>query len=170
MSNCIRSYIFEKEVYIQGNKIFKPINTKLITNNDILTPEEKSSLENCEKLLQDSENTRIEIANKFESFLYNTGACILTQPNMERGLITYIVNILTQILICAKEKKVEFNKDDFSLSSLISISKNPPFFELNKEMLENLKNKYGFDFNNIETLTKGKERCSTTAARSMLRS
>ena len=157
MSNCIRSYIFEKEVYIQGNKIFKPINTQLNIDNDKLTPEEKSSLENCVKLLQDSENTRIEIANKFESFLYNTGACVLTQPNMERGLITYIVNILTQILICAKEKKVEFNKEDFSLSSLISFSKNSPFLELNKDVLDNLKNKYGFDFNSIETLTKGKD-------------
>ena len=157
MSHCIKSYIFEREVYIQGNKIFKPINTKLNIDNNKLTPEEKSSLENCMKLLEDSENTRIEIANKFETFLYNTGACVLTQPTMERGLVTYIVNILTQILICAKEKKVEFNKDDFSLSNFITISKSPPFFELNKNILDNLKNKYGFDFNNIEKLTKGKD-------------
>ena len=156
-ASCIRSYIFEREVYIQGNKIFKPINTKLNINNENLTPEEKSSLENCEKLLQDSENSRIEIANKFESFLYNTGACVLTQPTMERGLITYIVNLLTQILICAKEKNVEFNKDDFSLSNFITISKNSPFFELNKITLDNLKNKYGFDFYNINTLIKGKD-------------
>ena len=155
--SCIKSYIFEKEVYIQGNKIFKPINTKLDLENEKLTPEEKTTLENVMKYLQDSENARIEIANKFESFLYNTGACVLTQPTMERGLITYIVNILTQILICCKEKKVEFNKDDFSLSKFITISKEPPFFKLDDSMIENLKNKYGFDFNNIDTLIKGKD-------------
>lgn len=155
--SCIKSYIFEKEVYIQGNKIFKPINTKLDLENEKLTPEEKTTLENVMKYLQDSENARIEIANKFESFLYNTGACVLTQPTMERGLITYIVNILTQILICCKEKKVEFNKDDFSLSKFITISKEPPFFKLDDTMIENLKNKYGFDFNNIDTLIKGKD-------------
>ena len=155
--SCIKSYIFEKEVYIQGNKIFKPINTKLDLENEKLTPEEKTTLENVMKYLQDSENARIEIANKFESFLYNTGACVLTQPTMERGLITYIVNILTQILICCKEKKVEFNKDDFSLSKFITISKEPPFFKLDDLMIENLKNKYGFDFNNIDTLIKGKD-------------
>ena len=157
VGNCIKSYIFEKEVYIQGNKIFKPINTKLNLNNEQLTQEEQSTLENCMKLLEDSENTRIEIANKFESFLYNTGACVLTQPTMERGLITYIVNLLTQILICAKEKNVEFNKDDFALSKFISFSKNSPFLEINKSMLDNLKNKYGFDFDSIDTLVKGKD-------------
>lgn len=155
--NCIRSYLFEREVYIQGNKIFKPINTILNINNEKITSEEKSSLENCMKLLQDAENTRVEIADKFEKFLYNTGGCVLTQPTMERGLITYIVNLLTQVIICSKEKSVEFNKDDFVLSNFISLSKSPPFLELNKETLDNLKNKYGFDFNAIESLTKGKE-------------
>lgn len=155
--NCIKSYIFEREVYIQGNKIFRPINTKLSINNEKITPEEKSSLENCMKLLQDAENTRVEIADKFKKFLYNTGACVLTQPTMERGLITYIVNLLTQVIICSKEKSVEFNKDDFALSNFISLSKNPPFLELNKETLDNLKNKYGFDFDAIESLTQGKE-------------
>ena len=76
---------------------------------------------------------------------------------MERGLITYRVNILTQILICAKEKKVEFNKEDFALSNFISFSKTSPFFEINSAMTDNLKNKYGFDFNSIDTLIKGKD-------------
>lgn len=157
VGTCIRSYIFEKEVYIQGNKIFKPINTKLNINNEKLTSQEKSTLENCMKLLEDSENIRIEIANKFEAFLYNTGACVLTQPKMERGLITYIVNILTQIMICAKEKNVEFNKDDFSLSKLITFSKTSPYLEINKATLDDLKTKYGFDFDKIDTLIKGKD-------------
>ena len=73
MGNCISSYIFEREINIQGNKIFKPINTKLKIDNENLTQEEKSTLENCMKLLQDSENTRIEIVNKFESFLLIRG-------------------------------------------------------------------------------------------------
>ena len=154
---CIKSYIFDREIYIQGNKIFKPINTEINTDNQELTSEEISSLENCKKFLEDAENTRIDIANKFESFLYNTGACVLTQPSLERGLITYVVNILTQILICSKEKSVEFDKNDFTLSKFISFTKTSPFLEINQSTLDNLKNKYGFDFYKIDTLVKGKD-------------
>lgn len=154
---CIKSYFFEREVYIQGNKIFKPINTNLGNDNEQLSPEEKQSLDNCKKLLEDIENKRKEIAQKFENFLFYTGGCVLTQPSLERGLITYVINLLTQIIICSKEKSVEFNKDDFVLSSFITFSKTPPFLEINNETLNNLKNKYGFDFNMIESLVKGKE-------------
>ena len=155
--NCVKSYFIDRDLYIQGNKIFKPINTQLDINKEELTSEEKTSLENCMSLLKESEKTREDIAKKFEDFLYNTGACVLTQPKMGRGLITYVVNILTQIIICANQKNVEFDKNDFSLSNFIQFSKTSPFIELNQSTLDTLKEKYGFDFQRIETLTKGKE-------------
>ena len=155
--NCVKSYFIDRDLYIQGNKIFKPINTQLDINKEELTSEEKTSLENCMSLLKESEKTREDIAKKFEDFLYNTGACVLTQPKMERGLITYVVNILTHIIICANQKNVEFDKNDFSLSNFIQFSKTSPFIELNQSTLDTLKQKYGFDFQSIETLTKGKE-------------
>lgn len=155
--SCIKSYIIDRDIYMQGNKIFKPINTQLDIDKEELTSEEKTSLENCMALLKESEKTREDIAKKFEDFLYNTGACVLTQPKMERGLITYVVNILTQIIICANQKNVEFDKNDFSLSNFIQFSKTSPFIELNQSTLDTLKQKYGFDFQSIETLTKGKE-------------
>lgn len=155
--SCIKSYIIDRDIYIQGNKIFKPINTQLDIDKEELTSEEKTSLENCMALLKESEKTREDIAKKFEDFLYNTGACVLTQPKMERGLITYVVNILTHIIICANQKNVEFDKNDFSLSNFIQFSKTSPFIELNQSTLDTLKEKYGFDFQRIETLTKGKE-------------
>ena len=156
-ANCVKSYFIDRDFYIQGNKIFKPINTQLDINKEELTSEEKTSLENCMALLKESEKTREDIAKKFEDFLYNTGACVLTQPKMERGLITYVVNILTHIIICANQKNVEFDKNDFSLSNFIQFSKTSPFIELNQSTLDTLKQKYGFDFQSIETLTKGKE-------------
>lgn len=155
--SCIKSYIIDRDIYMQGNKIFKPINTQLDIDKEELTSEEKTSLENCMALLKESEKTREDIAKKFEDFLYNTGACVLTQPKMERGLITYVVNILTQIIICANQKNVEFDKNDFSLSNFIQFSKTSPFIELNQSTLDTLKQKYGFHFQSIETLTKGKE-------------
>ena len=69
-----------------------------------LTEEEKKSLDECSQLLQEAENERIKISKKFESFLYNTGACVLVRPTMERGLISYIINILTQIYMQIKRK------------------------------------------------------------------
>ena len=94
---CVRNYLFDEDINIQGNKIFKKINTKLNLEHMKLTEEEKKSLDECSQLLQEAENERIKISKKFESFLYNTGACVLTRPTMERGLISYIINILTQI-------------------------------------------------------------------------
>ena len=88
---CVRNYLFDEDINIQGNKIFKKINTRLNIENMTLTEEEKKSLEECSQLLQKAESERIKISKKFESFLYNTGACVLIRPTLERGLISYII-------------------------------------------------------------------------------
>ena len=152
---CVRNYLFDEDINIQGNKIFKKINTKLNTAELELTEEEKKSLDECSKLLQEAENERIKISKKFESFLYNTGACVLIRPTMERGLISYIINILTQIYISANKKKVKFSMEDFSLSNFISISTEAPFININGSILKILKEKYDFDFEKNKMLKKG---------------
>ena len=43
--NCIKTYIFDQDLYIQGNKIFKKINTNLNTEKLKLTAKEKKTLE-----------------------------------------------------------------------------------------------------------------------------
>ena len=152
---CVRNYLFDEHINIQGNKIFKKINTKLNTAQLELTEEEKKSLDECSQLLQEAENERIKISKKFESFLYNTGACVLIRPTMERGLISYIINILTQIYISANKKKVKFSMEDFSLSNFISISTEAPFININGSILKILKEKYDFDFEKNKMLKKG---------------
>ena len=152
---CVRNYLFDEDINIQGNKIFKKINTKLNTAELELTEEEKKSLDECSQLLQEAENERIKISKKFESFLYNTGACVLIRPTMERGLISYIINILTQIYISANKKKVKFSMEDFSLSNFISISTEAPFININGSILKILKEKYDFDFEKNKMLKKG---------------
>ena len=152
---CVRNYLFDEDINIQGNKIFKKINTKLTIEQLELTEEEKKSLDECSKLLQEAENERIKISKKFESFLYNTGACVLIRPTMERGLISYIINILTQIYISANKKKVKFSMEDFSLSNFIAISTEAPFININGSILKILKEKYDFDFEKNKMLKKG---------------
>ena len=152
---CVRSYIFDTDLVIQGNKIFKKINTKLDTEDMKLTPQEEKSIQECNKLLEEAEKHRSEIAKKFETFLYNTGACVLTQPSLERGLITYIINLITQIIICSKENNKKFSLSDVSLNTFIVITDHLPFFEINKKMLIILKKKYGFDFYKNDSLKKG---------------
>ena len=149
---CVRDYFFEDDLNIQGNKIFKKMNTNLNIEKLELTEEEKKSLTECTELMKEAEAARIKISKKFESFLYHTGACVLTKPNMERGLISFIINILTQIYICSFKKKLKFGINDFSLSDSISISNNPPFIELNASILDTLKKKYGFDFHKNKIL------------------
>ena len=152
---CVRNYLFDQDMNIQGNKIFKKINTKMNIEKLNLTEEEKKSLNECSKLLEEAETIRIKVSKKFESFLYHTGACVLIRPTMERGLISYIINILTQIYICANKKNLKFGMNDFSLSKFITISNNPPFIELNISILNNLSKKYGFDFQKNKILKNG---------------
>ncbi len=153
--DCVKTYVLDQDMHIQGNKIFRRINTKLDTKNQNLSKAEKQSLEECMKLLEDAEKVRKEIAKKFELFLYHTGACVLTQPTMERGLLTYILNILVQILNCANEKNIKFDINDISLDKFIFISDTVPFVKLNNNVLKILKAKYGFDFYKNESLQKG---------------
>ena len=153
--DCVKGYVIDQDLYIQGNKIFKRINTKLDTEKINLTPEEKSTLEDCMKLLEEAEKVRNEIAGKFELFLYHTGACVLTQPTLERGLTTYIINILIQIIISANEKNIQFKITDIILDRFILITNTLPFIEINKNMLKILKKKYGFDFYKNKELKDG---------------
>lgn len=155
LPECVKSCVEDQDLHIQGNKIFKRINTKLDIDNYKLTPEEKKSLKECMKLLEEAEKVRVEIAKKFEIFLYNTGACVLTKPTLERGLISYFMNILIQIIICANEKKVKFNINDLSIEKFIFITDSLPYIEINKNILSLLKRKYGFDFYKNEILMKG---------------
>ena len=152
---CVRNYLFDEDINIQGNKIFKKINTRLNIENMTLTEEEKKSLEECSQLLQKAESERIKISKKFESFLYNTGACVLIRPTLERGLISYIINIITQIYINANKKKVKFSMQDFSLSNFITITTEAPFIVINGSILKTLKEKYDFDFEKNKKLKNG---------------
>lgn len=154
-SNCLNSYLCNK-TYFQGNKIFKKINYKLEIKNEKINRDEEVALRDCQNNFKEIEKQRQEIEDKFRSFLFNTGACVLTQPTLERGLITYVIFFITQILICAKDKKEQFNKEDFSLSKFISFSKDKPY-KIDHDILNNLKNKYNFDFNNVDSLIKGKD-------------
>jgi hypothetical protein len=151
------NYLTFDKKYYQGNRIFKKINIKINTENKNLTPKEKSTIADCIKLLEEIEKERLEMANKFKTFLYETGACVLTNPTFERGLVTYIVYFITQLLICAKEKNIEYNINDFSLSNFITITLNKPYINLNQEALTNFIKKYNFDTNMTNILTKGKD-------------
>ena len=156
VSSCVRGCLFS-EPYYQGNRIFKKIITDFEINEQDLKDEEILSINNFHTKLKEIEETREIIANKFKNFLHDTGACVLIQPTIERGLITYVVFFITQILICAKEKNKQFDIDDFSLSKFISFSLDIPFININPDTLNNLKNKYNFDFNMIDNLIKGKD-------------
>lgn len=138
----------------QGNIIFKELETKLIVEGVNFSDDDKQILGKCENLLKQSEEERKKIADKFQDLLDHTGAGVLFQPTLERAIISYIIYLVEQIILCAKQKKVEFDKKDFSFSNFLTISKDPPFLKFNQEALDNLKKKYGFDINMIETLSK----------------
>ena len=155
-ANCAGSYCFFCDDEYQGNKIFDPINTIVFEKNEIFSEETTNILKEVENCLKESEEKRQIIADKFKVMLEYTGACVLFKPTLERALTTYIIYLIEQIISCAIKNKQEFNKEDFSLTNFISISKNPPFLELNQITLDNLKAKYGFDVNNLEYISKGK--------------
>ena len=139
----------------RGNIIFKKINTKLSVEGGNLSEEDKRTLDKCQQQLNYFEEERKKIAENFRNLLIDTGACVLMQPNLERAIITYVIYFFEQILLCAKEKSVEFDKNDFSLTNFITIKEESPFIAFNQQALDNIKTKYGFDINMIESLQKG---------------
>jgi len=156
-ANCAGQYICCANEEYQGNIIFKSINTNLILEGEQFSEEEKIILNRCENLLKQSEEERLKIADKFKELLVNTGACILKKPTLERAVISFIIYLFEQIIFCAKKKSVEFDKNDFAITNFIKISKESPFVSFNQETLNNLKSKYGFDINRIETLNNSQK-------------
>ena len=149
------SLIFGDDHY-QGNIIFKEINIKFRFENLELNINENDPLQKCIESIKNIENNRKEIAKEFENFLYDTGACVLAHPTMERGLTTYIVFLIAQIIRCSKETNNIFDIDDFSIKKLILINIDPPSINLNRESLREIKNKYNFDFDKNTFLINGK--------------
>jgi hypothetical protein len=129
----------------------------LILEGEQFSEEEKIILNRCENLLKQSEEERLKIADKFRELLVNTGACILKKPTLERAVISFIIYLFEQIIFCAKKKSVEFDKKDFAITNFIKISNESPFVSFNQETLNNLKSKYGFDINRIETLNNSQK-------------
>lgn len=157
-ANCAGSYFCCGDDQFQGNIIFKSINFNLINEDDKLSEEERKTLENCENILKQMEQDRLKIAHKFEELLDNTGAGVLFQPTLERAIISFIIYLLEQIILCAKRKNAVFDREDFSLTNFISIKlDSPPFININDETLNNFKAKYGFDINMVETIGKAQK-------------
>jgi len=154
--NCVGSYFCCSADDYQGNKIFQKINTNLILEGENLSEEGKRILEQCEQLLKETEEQRQKIADKFKELLVDTGACVICKPTLERAVITYIIYLLEQIMLSAKEKNEKFDRSDFDLSNFISITKKSPFVTLNQVTIDNIKNKYGIDINMAEQISKGK--------------
>jgi hypothetical protein len=102
-ASCVYNCCCAKRINYYGHKIFKPIDTKInIDENE--SKEVKEILLEYKNLLEKSEENRKEIAKKFESMLIDTGTCVLRKPNMERTIITYIVQIFIKLNLCAKKK------------------------------------------------------------------
>ena len=154
-SECIKNYLFDEDINIRGNKIFKKITINLNIQNLELTEKEKILLDECTKLLREAEKERSIIAKKFETFLFDTGACVLIRPTMERALISYVINLLTQIYITAFKKNPDFHMKELYSTNFIVVSKEKPYFKINGSIKETLKEKYDFDFQENEIIKKG---------------
>lgn len=156
-ASCVKSCVFEREVDVIGNKIFQPLVTEISsTDYDTLSVSQKEALTTFQNDLITVENKRQELAQKFEQMLYETGACVLRQPNLERAMITYLIFLLTKVQLSAKEKGQSLSKEDFSLSNFISLQKESPFITFNQQAVLELKDKYGFHLEKETALINGK--------------
>ena len=150
-TNCVCSYCFEEEIdQFQGNIIFKPIITNLISENDNPSEEERAFLVECENALKKAEERRANIADKFRDMLDKTGAGVLFNPTFERAIISFIIYLFEQIIISAN---FAFEEKDFSISNLISISReNKYFIEFNSGFIDYLKNQFHLGLDNINKI------------------
>ena len=74
---------------------------------------------------------------------------------MERGLISYLINILTQIYIKANDKNIEFTMKELYLSNFIELSKESPYIRINGSISQTLKEKYDFELEKNKILKSG---------------
>ena len=158
-TNCACSYCLKEDVeQYQGNIIFKPIVTNIISENDNLSEEEKNQLENLENSLKLAEEKRVIMADKFKDMLDKTGAGVLFNPTLERAIISFIIYFFEQIIIYSNGKIDSFNIEDFNFTNLIKIefenNGNNDLFKFNQEIIDKLKTKYNFDMDKIGELVE----------------
>ena len=158
-TNCACSYCLKEDVeQYQGNIIFKPIVTNIISENDNLSEEEKRILENWENLLKLAEEKRVIIADKFKDMLDKTGAGVLFNPTLERAIISFIIYFFEQIIIYSNGKIETFNIEDFKLTNFIKIDikkkESNDIIKFNQEFIDNLKTNYNFDMDKIGELVE----------------
>ena len=103
---CVYKCCFTNNTTYIGHKIFKPIDTHIeIDENE--SEEVKQILNEYIILLQKSEEERSAIANKFETMLINTGACVFRRPTTERAIITYVIFFLVKLHLSAKPRHIQ---------------------------------------------------------------
>ena len=158
-TNCACSYCLKEDVeQYQGNIIFKPIVTNIISENDNLSEEEKNQLENFENSLKLAEEKRVIIADKFKDMLDKTGAGVLFNPTLERAIISFIIYFLEQMIIYSNGKIEAFEKEDSKLTNFIKIDitkkESNDIIKFNQEFIDNLKTTYNFDMDKIGELVE----------------
>lgn len=154
-ANIIGYYCCCRPEEYKGNIIFKTMKTDLVVQGGEITEEEQKALDECQQQLNNSEEERKKIADKFKIMLRDTGAGVLTKPTLERAIITYVIYFFEQVILCANQKSMEFDIDDFSLTNFITLTEESPFIAFNQQTLDNIKDKYGFDFNTVQKLKDG---------------
>ena len=160
-TNCVCSYCLGEDINpYQGNIIFKPIITNLISENDNPSEEERVLLVECENSLKKAEEIRVNIADKFRDMLDKTGAGVLFNPTFERAIISFIIYFFEQICIYSKDKIKNFDIEKLNLTNFIKIdisgNVNNHFIEFNPEFINNLKTNFGFDMDKINELAEAK--------------
>ena len=136
-----------------GHKIFLPINTELTMESD--NPELSNLIASTQKDLLYSESIRKEIADKFEKLLVETGACVLKRPTFERGILSFIIQILIQIKLSSTKKVTDIQQLNFL--SLFQFSLSPPFLVINQTEVQKIKEATGFDFDTNESIKNAKD-------------
>ena len=148
----VKDLICYDEVNYVGHKIFQPIKTDLVCEQE--DENIKRLFEECLKELVKCEEIRKGIAEKFRTLFIETGSCVLKHPTFERSVSSFIACLIIHLKRCAKAKSVEIK--DVKFTSLFKIDTTPPFFHIDNEEITKLKHVYGFDMNEIECLSKGK--------------
>lgn len=148
----VKDLICYDEVNYVGHKIFQPIKTDLVCEQE--DENIKRLFDECLKELVKCEDIRKGIAEKFRTLFIETGSCVLKHPTFERSISSFIACLMIHLKRCAKAKSVEIK--DIQFTSLFKIDTNPPFFHIDNEEVAKLKRVYGFDMNEIECLSKGK--------------
>jgi len=130
-----------------GTIFYKIIDTKMEMTGKAELDE---VFDKADDALQESEKTRLKIANAFKQMTISTGTVVLKNPDLEQCIRAYLIKFIMEVKLNARTKDgsnvvADIDFDKLELNKLFSFLQEKPYIKLDEDKLKNLKEVLNFN-------------------------